>query len=106
MKRSEADRPPRWKNRPPDCGKAGEEGSIVVEKVKFSAKGIGYNALTGKYEDMMSVVLSILQGGPLGDPERRQYSSPLTTESVVADKPDEDKNSRNGRNGNGRHAPM
>jgi len=32
---------------------AGMEGSVVVEKVKNSTKGIGYNALTGVYEDMI-----------------------------------------------------
>ena len=72
---------------------AGEEGSIVVEKVKFSAKGIGYNALTGKYEDMMSagivdpakVVRSAIQNAA------SIAALFLTTESVVADKPDEDK---------------
>jgi chaperonin GroEL len=33
---------------------AGEEGSIVVEKVKEMETGMGYNALTGKYEDMFA----------------------------------------------------
>ncbi|MGB4702268.1 MAG: chaperonin GroEL, partial [Syntrophomonadaceae bacterium] len=32
---------------------AGAEGSVVVEKVKASEFGIGYNALTGEYEDMI-----------------------------------------------------
>jgi len=32
---------------------AGVEGAVVVEKVKESAVGIGYNALAGVYEDMV-----------------------------------------------------
>lgn len=32
---------------------AGGEGSVVVEKVKSSKVGVGFNALTGKYEDMI-----------------------------------------------------
>ena len=32
---------------------AGEEGSIVVEKVKEAAAGVGYDAATGPYVDMI-----------------------------------------------------
>jgi chaperonin GroEL len=32
---------------------AGLEGSVVVNKVKESAVGVGYNALTGEYVDMV-----------------------------------------------------
>ena len=33
---------------------AGDEGSVVVEKVKSSEEGIGYNAVNGKYENMIA----------------------------------------------------
>jgi chaperonin GroEL len=72
---------------------AGVEGSVVVEKVKTSGKGIGFNALTDVYEDMIAagivdpakVTRSALQNA---------YSIAamlLTTECLVADKPDENK---------------
>ncbi|MGE5372089.1 MAG: chaperonin GroEL [Solirubrobacterales bacterium] len=32
---------------------AGNEGSVVVEKVRSSKNGVGFNALSGKYEDMI-----------------------------------------------------
>jgi len=69
---------------------AGVEGSIVVERVKSSEVGIGYNALTGIYEDMIAagivdpakVTRSALQNAA------SIASMVLTTESVVADDPD------------------
>jgi len=72
---------------------AGEEGSIVVEKVKSSEPGIGFNALTGKYEKMLDsgivdpakVVRSAIQNAA------SIAALFLTTEGVVADKPEEDK---------------
>ena len=72
---------------------AGAEGSIVVEKVKNSEKGIGYNALIGQYESMLAagivdpakVVRSAIQNAA------SIAALFLTTEAVVADKPDEDK---------------
>ena len=66
---------------------AGAEGSVVVEKVKASERGIGYNALTGKYEDMIAngivdpakVTRSALQNaGSIA-------ALLLTTETLVAD---------------------
>jgi len=69
---------------------AGLEGSVVVEKVKGMDAGMGLNALTGEYEDLLAagiidpakVTRSALQnaasiGGLL-----------LTTEALVADKPE------------------
>ncbi len=32
---------------------AGEEGAVVIEEIKKSKKGIGYDAITGKYVDML-----------------------------------------------------
>ena len=68
---------------------AGVEGSVIVEKIKNSAKGIGYNALTEEYVDMVKagivdpakVTRSALQNAA------SVASMVLTTESVVADKP-------------------
>jgi Chaperonin GroEL (HSP60 family) len=34
---------------------AGYEGSVVVERIKAEKPGIGFNALTEKYEDMVKV---------------------------------------------------
>ena len=69
---------------------AGIEGSLIVNKIKESEVGIGYNALTDEYMDM-------LKGG-IVDPTKVTRSAlqnaasvaamVLTTESLVADKPD------------------
>jgi len=68
---------------------AGVEGSVIVDKIKSSANGIGYNALTDEYVDMVKagivdptkVTRSALQNAA------SVASMLLTTESVVADKP-------------------
>ncbi|HHT63112.1 MAG: chaperonin GroEL [Bacillota bacterium] len=68
---------------------AGEEGAIVVEKVKEAQKGIGFNAVTGVYEDMIAagivdpakVTRSALQNAA------SIAAMLLTTETVVADIP-------------------
>ena len=65
---------------------AGEEGAVVVNKVKEAAKGIGYDALNDKYVDMIKagildpakVTRSALENAT------SVASSFLTTESVVA----------------------
>ncbi|MBO4940937.1 MAG: chaperonin GroEL [Clostridia bacterium] len=69
---------------------AGVEGSVIVNKIKASEVGIGYNALTEEYIDM-------LKGG-IVDPTKVTRSAlqnaasvasmVLTTESLVANKPD------------------
>ena len=69
---------------------AGLEGSVIVDKVKSCPVGEGYNALTGEYGDMLSmgivdpvkVTRSALQNAA------SVASMVLTTESVVADKPE------------------
>ena len=68
---------------------AGLEGSVVVEKVKNSGVGIGFNALTGEYVDMIAagivdpakVTRSALQNAA------SIAAMVLTTETLVADKP-------------------
>ncbi len=70
---------------------AGLEGSVVVNKVSESDKGVGFNALTEKYVDMVEegiidpakVTRSALQNAT------SVASTLLTTESVVADIPEE-----------------
>jgi chaperonin GroEL len=69
---------------------AGLEGSVIVDKVKSCEAGKGYNALTEEYVDMISagivdpvkVTRSALQNAA------SVASMVLTTESVVADKPE------------------
>jgi chaperonin GroEL len=69
---------------------AGMEGSVVVEKVKGLKKGIGYNADTNVYEDMVKagiidpamVTRSALQNAA------SIAKNILTTECIVADKPE------------------
>jgi chaperonin GroEL len=72
---------------------AGAEGSVVVEKVKALAWGQGYNAVTGEYVDMVA------QG--IVDPAKVTKnalvnaasiaSMVLTTETLVAELPKEEK---------------
>jgi chaperonin GroEL len=72
---------------------AGEEGSIVVQKVKEGKGNFGFNAGTGKYGDLVAdgvidpvkVVRSALQNAA------SVSGLMLTTEALVADKPKEDK---------------
>ncbi len=69
---------------------AGVEGSVVVNAVKSSEVGVGYNALTEEYMDMLKngivdptkVTRSALQNAA------SVASMVLTTESIVANKPD------------------
>jgi chaperonin GroEL len=69
---------------------AGAEGSVVVEKVKSFEPGIGYNALTDQYEDMIKagivdpakVTRSALQNAA------SIAAMLLTTECLVVDKPE------------------
>lgn len=70
---------------------AGVEGSVIVEKVKNTDKGIGFNALTEEFEDMVKagivdpakVTRSALQNAA------SIASLVLTTETIVADKVEE-----------------
>ena len=72
---------------------AGLEGSVVVEKVKHLKAGEGLNALTGEYGDMLKegivdpakVTRSALQNAA------SISSLILTTETIIADKPEDPK---------------
>ena len=69
---------------------SGVEGSVIVNQIKSSAIGIGYNALTEEYMDMLKngivdptkVTRSALQNAA------SVAAMVLTTESLVANKPD------------------
>ena len=69
---------------------AGEEGSVIVSQVKESDGNIGYNAATGKFEDLIAagiidpakVVRSALQNAA------SIAAMVLTTEAIVAEKPE------------------
>ena len=71
---------------------AGLEGSVVVNEVKTRAKGMGLNIATGEYEDMVKagiidpamVTRSALQNAA------SIAKNILTTEVIVADKPDKE----------------
>ncbi len=71
---------------------AGLEGSVIIDKIKSSAKGIGFNALKGEYVNMLEagivdpakVSRSALQNAA------SVASMVLTTESLVADKPEKE----------------
>ena len=68
---------------------AGLEGAVIVDTIKRSRKGVGFNALTEKYVDMIAegivdptkVTRSALQNAA------SIAALVLTTESIVADKP-------------------
>ncbi len=72
---------------------AGLEGSVIVDKVKAQPAGVGYNALTEEYVDMIQagivdpvkVTRSALQNAA------SVAAMVLTTESLVADKPEPEK---------------
>jgi chaperonin GroEL len=73
---------------------AGAEGSVVVEKVKAAGKkGIGFNALKGEYENMIDV--GIVDPAKVTRSALQHAASIaamlLTTECLVADKPEENK---------------
>ncbi len=75
------------------AGNAGLEGSVVVEKVKELPKGQGLNVMSGEYVDMvktgivdpLKVTRSALQNAV------SVASMLLTTDAIVADKPEENK---------------
>jgi chaperonin GroEL len=72
---------------------AGEEGSIVVQKVRDGKGSFGFNAQTGEYTDLVAdgvidptkVVRSALQNAA------SVAGLMLTTEALVAEKPKEEK---------------
>lgn len=71
---------------------AGMEGSVVVENIKRAGKGFGFNVLTGEYVDM--VAAGIVDPAKVTRSALQNAASiaamVLTTEALVADKPEKD----------------
>lgn len=71
---------------------AGQEGSVIVEHVRKADKGVGYNAATGEYEDM--VQSGIVDPTKVTRTALQNAASVaallLTTEAVVAALPEEE----------------
>ena len=69
---------------------AGEEGSVIVERLKKEAVGIGYNAATGEWVNMFEA--GIVDPAKVTRSALQNAASVaamfLTTEAVVADKPE------------------
>jgi chaperonin GroEL len=82
---------------------AGEEGSIVVQKVREGKGAFGYNAASGEYGDLLAmgvidpakVVRSALQNAA------SVSSLMLTTEALIAERPKEEKAAAGGHAGHG-----
>jgi chaperonin GroEL len=82
---------------------AGEEGSIVINKVREGKGNFGYNAQTGEYGDLLEqgvidpvkVVRSALQNAA------SVAGLMLTTEALVAEKPKEKEAPAGGHAGHG-----
>nr|MBP8819269.1 chaperonin GroEL [Syntrophomonadaceae bacterium] len=71
---------------------AGVEGSVVVEKVKEAPHGIGYNALTGAYENLVEAGIidpAKVTRSALQNAASIAYML-LTTEAVVSEIPSKD----------------
>jgi chaperonin GroEL len=74
------------------AGNAGNEGSVVVEKVRGTEQDVGFNALSGIYENMFTagivdpvkVTRSALQNAA------SIAAMLLTTECLIADKPEDE----------------
>ena len=71
---------------------AGLEGSVIIDKVKASPKGVGFNALKGEYVNMLEA--GIVDPAKVSRSALQNAASVaamvLTTESVVADKPEKE----------------
>ncbi|OYD06712.1 chaperonin GroEL [Paludifilum halophilum] len=77
---------------------AGLEGSVVVERAKKQDVGVGFNALTGEWADMVQA--GIVDPAKVTRSALQNASSVaamvLTTEAVVADEPEEENNAGGG----------
>ena len=72
---------------------AGQEGSVIVERLKKEAVGIGYNAATGEWVNMIET--GIVDPAKVTRSALQNAASVaamfLTTEAVIADKPEPNK---------------
>jgi chaperonin GroEL len=84
---------------------AGQEGSIVVEKIKALEANFGFNAQTNKYEDMVKA--GIVDPAKVARVALQNAASIggllLTTDALVADKPEEEEEMPAGPPGHGLH---
>ena len=69
---------------------AGAEGSVIVEKIKKSAKGVGFNAVTGTFEDMVKAgIVDPAKVTRTALENAASISSMLlTTEAIITEKPE------------------
>jgi len=74
---------------------AGVEGAVILDKIKSMKKGEGYNAATGEYGDMIK--MGIIDPAKVTRSALQNAASIsaliLTTEALVAEKPEEKKES-------------
>ncbi|MDB5057308.1 MAG: groL [Chloroflexi bacterium] len=72
---------------------AGAEGSVVVNAVRNSPPGVGFNALTGAYEDMFKAgVIDPVKVTRSGLQNAASVATMLlTTETIITDLPEKDK---------------
>ncbi len=72
---------------------AGAEGSVVVEQVKSTSDNVGYNAATGKYEDMVKA--GVIDPAKVARAALENAASigslVLSTEALIAEKPELEK---------------
>jgi chaperonin GroEL len=72
---------------------AGHEGAVIVERAERETGNIGYNALTGEFEDLVKA--GVIDPAKVTRSALQNAASVaallLTTEATVADKPDDDK---------------
>lgn len=72
---------------------AGQEGSVIVERIKKEEAGVGYNAATGEWVNMFQA--GIVDPTKVARSALQNAASVaamfLTTEAVIADKPEKDK---------------
>ena len=75
------------------CANAGDEGALVVKEVLKSKGGIGYNVATGQYEDLIKA--GVVDPTKVTRTALQNAGSVsgllLTTECMIADKPEEKK---------------
>ncbi|MFW5730545.1 MAG: TCP-1/cpn60 chaperonin family protein, partial [Desulfonatronovibrionaceae bacterium] len=75
------------------CLNAGYEGALIIEKVKSSKDGEGFNAATGEYEDLIKAgVIDPKKVTRIALQNAASVASLLmTTEAAIAEKPEEKK---------------
>ena len=82
---------------------AGEEGSIVVQKIREGSGNFGFNAATGKYGDL--VAEGVIDPVKVGRSALQNAASVaglmLTTEALVAEKPKDEKANAGAHAGHG-----